>query len=184
MSIKRLIVTAVVAAPLAAAAVAFALARPDCSTELPAALPHPAETHDLASHLYGPTVVASSADLSAFHHPAFVVDGLTANEPKVAKWTSRKDDRAPWLEIRFRGAHDVERIAFRFAGARERAAWSMRDYDVRCLGAPAAKVEIRGNRSATPSHELLCRGATGVRVDFRPGRDDVARVYEVEVTGR
>jgi hypothetical protein len=175
--LKALAATAL-ASPFAAAAIAFALARPVCETELPATRPHPAGEHDLASYLYGPTIAASTANLSTFNHPSFVVDGLKSPS-KTARWVSQRWDRAPWIEIRFRGAHDVERVALSFGRAP-----GMRDYDVRCLGGPFPPLAIRGNRDAEPSHALACRAATGIRVDFRPRGHEVASATEIEVLGR
>ena len=189
MSIERhrpklkLALIAALSSPLVAAAIAFALSHPPCAVELPAQLPHPNGEHDLAWFRYGPTVVASTADLSSFFHPAFAVDGMT-DEPRAAKWVSQKWDRAPWLEVLFRGAHDVERVSLRFAGAQDGRAAPMRDYTIRCLGGTFPPLAIRGNREAAPTHALSCRGATGVRVDFALRGKEVAHLYEIEAVGR
>ena len=147
----------------------------------------PAEIHNLSLWDLGPTIRASSyhGDWSAHHHPLFLVDGRDRPE-LVEKWVSAERDHHPWVEITWRESHDLERVVLRHAGSLESAAYTARRYTLRCLTEAGAgpSLVVNSNEAAVASHDLACRRARGLRIEFDPDGADVVRLFEVETWGR
>jgi hypothetical protein len=157
------------------------------SVELAARFPHPAEEHDLAAARFGPTLRVSSymADVYRQHHPAFLVDerkGPTRTE----KWASDSGDHAPWVEIRWRGVHDVSRVVVEHAGIAEDPGLTVHTYTLTCLTATGRgpSLSVHDNNDAVATHKLECHGAVGVRADFTLDGLDIARIFEIAAWGR
>lgn len=183
----RALATVTVVLVLAIAAFRFARATPTCTVTLPVQAAHPVETHDVASYRYGPTIVASSAMLGSLHHPAFLVDDVQ-RPTMMMKWVSATGDAAPYVALRFRRAHALERIDVHLAGTRETPLLDVKRASVRCLGAgfrPEGRAHAMRPEGSHMRQVLGCR-AHGVRVDFDLSVDavDVARIFEIEVLGR
>jgi len=168
--------------------VRFVLARPVVELTLPRRAARTRSDTRLAALSTGPTLRASSMERnpSAFRHVAYLVDGR-ANPSSDEKWASRFDDPAPWVELRFRKPHHLERVVVRHVSDVEPDAVAVRRYRVTCLRAKGAgpSVDVRGNQQALVSHPLDCRNALGVRLDLVPNeaRKPVA-LYEIEAIGR
>jgi hypothetical protein len=154
---------------------------------LPVLSPHPPGEHDVAAARFGPTVRVSSylADVYNQHHPAFLVDERQS-PTRVEKWASDVGDRAPWVEIRWRGAHDVSRVVIDHAGAFEDHGMTSRAYSITCLTAAGTgpALAVHDNTAQVATHPIDCRAAVGLRVDFAIGDNDVVRVYEIAAWGR
>jgi len=165
----------------------FASADGHFEATLPRRHPPPPARHNFSQWDQGPTVRASSyfGDWLGHHHPLFVVDGRT--QPDLAeKWASAEHDRHPWLEIRWREPHDLERVVLRHAGSLESPALTVRRYTVACLVAAGVgpRVDVDDNEAAVAIHDLDCRQALGVHIAFAPNGGDIVRLYEVETWGR
>ena len=168
--------------------VTFVAAHGHFEATLPRRRSPPAEIHNLSLWDLGPTVRTSSfyGDWLGHHHPLFLVDGRGQPE-LVEKWASAERDRHPWLEITWREPHDLERVVLRHAGSVEAAAFTARHYTIRCLtkSGAAPSLEVRSNEAAVASHDLICRHARGVRIEFLRGAgEDIVRLFEVETWGR
>jgi hypothetical protein len=167
--------------------VSFVAADGHFAATLPRQRAEPTGIHNLSLWELGPTVRASSyyGDWKAHHHPLFLVDGRQQPE-QVEKWASAQRDRHPWVEILWREPHDLERVVLRHAGWVEAPAYTIRRYTIRCLAAAgaAAALEVRANEAAVATHELSCRQARGVRLEFERNDGDVVRLFEVEAWGR
>jgi hypothetical protein len=178
-----------IALPLAlfvAALVTFALKHPVLESVTFARTAHPPEEHNLAALEYGPTVRASSMDRVNTFHPLYVVDGKTTPTP-MEKWSSESHDEHPWIEVRWDRPRTVTRIVVAHAGAVESPVYTMRNYELVCLGAgDGPSMKVTDNTQAVATHLVACPNASGVRIEFErePGARAVARVYEVEAWGR
>jgi hypothetical protein len=165
----------------------FLRASPVVTVTLPALALHPAEEHDLAAARYGPTLRVSSYLADAFrqHHPAFLVDER-AHPTSVEKWASDVGDRKPWVEIHWRGVHDVSRVVIEHAGSVEDSGLTVHSYSLACLTASGKgpALAVTGNTEAVATHRLACSAATGLRVDFDAGGSDIVRVFEIAAWGR
>jgi hypothetical protein len=165
----------------------FLRASPIVTVALPALAPHPAGEHDLAAARYGPTLRVSSylADVYRQHHPAFLVDERE-HPTVVEKWASDVGDRKPWVEIRWRGAHDVSRVVIEHAGSVEDPGFTARTYTLTCLTASGRGpvLAVSGNTDSVATHPLACTAAVGLRVDFVRDATDIVRVFEIAVWGR
>jgi hypothetical protein len=154
---------------------------------LPRRRASPAEIHNLSLWDLGPTVRASSyhGDWAANHHPLFLVDGRERPE-LVEKWASAERDHHPWVEITWRESHDLERVVLRHAGSLESAAYTARRYTLRCLTEAGAgpSLVVNSNEAAVASHDLACRRARGIRIEFDRDGADIIRLFEVETWGR
>jgi hypothetical protein len=147
---------------------------------------HPPGPHNLASLEYGPTVRASSMDRVYTFHPLYVVDGKATPTP-MEKWASDAHDEHPWIEVRWDRPRAVTRVVVTHAGAVENAVYTMRNYEIHCLGsAEGPSMKVTNNIQAVATHPLVCPSASGVHIDFErePGPREVARVYEVEAWGQ
>ncbi len=158
------------------------------TVELPALDLHPKEAHNLAAARFGPTIHASSyfADVFNQHHPAFLVDER-AKPTRVEKWASDPHDKNPWVEIRWRGAHDVDHVVIEHAGDVEDPGATARSYTVTCLMAAGTgpSLHVSDNQAAVATHSLACPAAWGVRVAFVvPSGNDIVRVFEIAAWGR
>lgn len=158
------------------------------ATMLPEVSLHPPERHNLAAARFGPSVRASSyfKDVYSQHHPAFLIDErrLPTN---VEKWASRGDDRTPWIEIRWRGAHQLTSVVIAHAGTVEAETLTIHSYAVICLrqGAEPITLNVPDNRDSVATHPLSCSDAIGLRVEFVPNWwGDLARIYEIEAWGQ
>ncbi len=157
-------------------------------TTLPVQKSHPAQYHNLAAALSGPTVRASSYidEVYPQHHPTFVVDGR--NDPtRLEKWASAPSDRSPWIEISWNGTHEVESVNIRHAGSLEDPRLTAREYKILCLprGTGRRELAVTGNEASLAVHPFECAGSNGIRIQFVPNaKGDSTRVYEVEVWGR
>ena len=148
--------------------------------------PHPPKEHNLAALDYGPTVRASSMDRVYTFHPLYVVDGKTTPTP-MEKWSSDAHDEHPWIEVRWDRSRAVTRVVLTHAGAVESPVYTMRNYEIRCLGAgDGPSMKVTNNAQAVATHLLACPNASGVHISFdrEAGARAVARLYEVEVWGQ
>jgi hypothetical protein len=156
--------------------------------ELTALSSHPAQEHDVAAARFGPTVRVSSylADVYNQHHPAFLVDER-ASPTRVEKWASDENDSHPWVEIRWRGLHDITRVVIEHAGSVEDPGLTAHTYSLTCLQ-PAGRgrtLSVTGNTEPVATHALVCPAASGLRADFTPdGPDAIVRVFEIVAWGR
>lgn len=154
---------------------------------LPRQRAQPTGIHNFSLWELGPTVRASSylSGWNEQHHPLFLVDGRQW-PGVVEKWASAQGDRHPWVEILWQKPHDLERVVLRHAGWRETPAFTARRYAIRCLTATGqdAVVTIAANEAAVAAHELPCRQARGIRLEFERNDDDIVRLFEVETWGR
>jgi hypothetical protein len=155
---------------------------------LPRSKTPPAGLHNLSLAEFGPTVRASSyyMDSDQHHHPLFLVDGREL-PLKVEKWTSKRGERRPWVEILWREPHDLERVIIHHAGLFESGALTNRIYSIRCLTADGTgpRVDVDKNEDAIATHPLVCHRARGVQIKFYLDKDDdLVRIYEVETWGR
>lgn len=156
--------------------------------DLPALAPHPAGEHDIAAARFGPTIRVSSylADVYNQHHPAFLVDQL-AHPTRVEKWASNDHDPHPWVEIRWRGRHDISRVVVEHAGSVEDPGLTAHTYTLTCLEAAGVgpTLSVSGNTADVATHRLVCPAAIGLRVDFVPdGPDGLVRVFEIAAWGK
>jgi len=167
--------------------VSFVAADGHFEATLPRQRKEPRGLHNLALWHLGPTVRASSyfADWTSHHHPLFLVDGRE-HPDLVEKWASAETDRRPWLEIRWREEHDLERVVIQHAGMLENSGFTVRRYGVRCLLAsgPGPRLDVEANEAPIATHELVCPRARGIRIDFVRNGNDLVRIYEVEAWGR
>jgi hypothetical protein len=165
----------------------FLRASPVVTVALPAVAHHPTAEHDLAAARYGPTLRVSSylADVYNQHHPAFLVDEQR-HPTRVEKWASDAGDRKPWVEIRWRGAHDVSRVVIEHAGSVEDPGLTARTYTLTCLTASGRGpvLAVHDNTDAVATHPLACAAAVGLRVDFELDGADIVRVFEIAAWGR
>jgi hypothetical protein len=155
---------------------------------LPPLAPHPADEHDVAAARFGPTIRVSSyfADVYNQHHPAFLVDERR-HPTRVEKWASDPHDAHPWIEIRWRGAHDISHVEIEHAGTVEDQGMTARTYSLTCLVATGRgpTLAVVGNTDAVARHVLQCRTAVGLRIDFVPDVwDGMVRIFEVVAWGR
>ena len=168
------------------AVVAFSVTHPVLESVILPRAPHPAKEHNLAALEYGPTVRASSMDRVYTFHPLYVVDGKTTPTP-MEKWSSEAHDEHPWIEVRWDRPRAVTRVVLTHAGAVESPVYTMRNYEIRCLGnGDGPLMKVINNTQAVATHVLVCPSASGVHVDFdrEPGAREVARLYEVEAWGQ
>lgn len=154
-----------------------------------------ADLQNLALWDLGPTVRASSylADWINHHHPLFVVDGK-ASPDLVEKWASANSDEHPWIEIRWREHHTLEKVVLRHAGSVEGSHLTARKYRILCLRdggqqQDAPQLAIDNNSEAIASHDLHCDDARGVRIelernDKEHNDKEIVRLFEVETWGR
>ena len=153
--------------------------------------PPPSGVYNFSRWDLGPTIRASSfyGDWESTHNPAFLVDGRTSPE-QVEKWASAERDRHPWIEIRWREPHDLERVVIRHGGSVEGEDTTADHYTLRCLTdhGQGPSLEIKGNKDAVATHEFPCKQARGLRIEFVPKGDkdskNIIRVYEVETWGQ
>jgi hypothetical protein len=183
-----LIGAGVVAALWSLGFVLFLSATSVVTIELPVLAPHPAEEHDVAAARFGPTVRVSSylADVYNQHHPAFLVDER-ASPTRVEKWASDENDPHPWVEIRWRGLHDITRVVIEHAGSVEDPGLTNHTYSLTCLeaGGRGRTLAVTGNTDPVTTHALACPSAIGLRADFTPdGPDGIVRVFEIAAWGR
>ncbi len=148
----------------------------------------PAQRHNFSLWDLGPTIRASSfyGDWLDMHHPAFLVDGKESPDLEE-KWASAESDRHPWVEIVWRESHDLERVVIHHAGSVENPDYTVRRYTVHCLTTrgPGPSLDVSNNTLAVAVHDLACKQARGIRIDFEPNNDkDIVRVFEVETWGR
>jgi hypothetical protein len=147
----------------------------------------PAGEHNLVGYRWGPTLRASSyyRDVSAHHHPLFLVDERAA-PTGFEKWVSSLNDHAPWLELEWREPRTVSRVIIRNVGVLESPHMNMRQYTLRCLGeGKQPSLAVKDNQASVVEHPLACRNVRALRIDWTLGAgDDHTRIYEIEVWGR
>jgi len=158
------------------------------SVTLPSFAPHPTDEHNLAAAIYGPTIRVSSyyRDFPSQHHPAFLVDGRD-RPTTVEKWASDNGDAAPWVEIKWRGSHNVSRVVIRHGGSVESDDMTSRSYRITCMqtSGQSSTLKVEDNTAKRAEHNLGCPAALGVRVDFLPNsKNALTRIYEIEAWGR
>ena len=165
----------------------FVTKRAPFEAQLPRQREPPSELYNLSRWDFGPTVRASSfyADWVNHHHPLFLVDAKTS-PGLVEKWASAESDAHPWVEIRWREEHTLERVVLRHAGSVEGNNLTARRYRITCLqsGKSGPSVDVDSNSAAIATHDLHCESARGVRIDFERDGKEIVRVFEVETWGR
>ena len=170
------------AAVLTAGLVKFALAKPPIEVRFPRAARESAARRNLAHFTEGPTVRASSVLWAARHHPGYLVDGWQ-HPVLLAKWVSAPGDAAPWAEVQFDRAREVDEVALELASAHERLPPEPR-YRIECFAGATlvASLPVEANSAARPRHALRCPATDRVRVTFAPA--DMVRLYELEAWGK
>ena len=148
----------------------------------------PKQRHDVSLWEFGPTLRASSyyGDYGSLHHPAFLVDGRVKPD-RVEKWASAERDRHPWVELLWREKHHLEQVVIHHAGSVEDRGMTADHYILRCLtdDGQGPSLEVRSNEQAVASHNLDCKRARGLHIDFVPKNShDIIRIFEVETWGR
>jgi hypothetical protein len=170
--------------------VRFVLASGEFEARLPRRMAPPPGEHNLAAQQYGPLVRASSFNRNpiGYHHPWFLVDGR--DHPQLLeKWGTAANDRAPWVEVRWREPRTLDRVVIRHAGDVEGDHVTVRAYTLTCLrapdGAPGPALQVHDNRAKVATHPLACPDAIGVRFATRlPASMDILRLYELEAWGQ
>ncbi len=125
----------------------------------------------------GSTVCASSEG------PEKAFDGTVMNNSKFCSYTQEK-----WLQVDLGSVHDLSGFVIKHAGAGgEDPGWNAKDFNIEVSEDGinwVTAVDVTGNVSAETVHRISPVSARYVKLNVtNAGKDNVTRIYEVEVYG-